>query len=72
MNNKINIDSELNIRFLRPDDAKFIFEILEEDPSIRHYVGLFADCTTEEAVREKIKDQMEHGALRMVSKRAVK
>lgn len=64
MQDSIKIDDELNLRFLKPEDAKIIFEILEEDPYIRHYVGLFADCPSEEAVYEKIKDQMEHGALR--------
>ena len=64
MQDSIKIDDELNLRFLKPDDAKVIFEILQEDPYIRHYVGLFSECSSEELVRAKIQDQMEHGALR--------
>lgn len=64
MQDSIKIDDELNLRFLKPEDAKIIFEILEEDPYIWHYVGLFSECSSEELVRAKIQDQMEHGALR--------
>lgn len=64
MPNEIVVDSNLSLRLLVPDDADRIFEILEADADIRDHVGLFADCDSLARLREKIADQMVHGALR--------
>lgn len=64
MSPEIKINDELKLRFLNPEDASVIHQMLEESPDIRRYVALFTDCETEEEVREEITDQMEHGALR--------
>lgn len=64
MPSEIVIDRELVLRLLNSDDAERIFEILEADADIRDHVGLFADCDSLERLREKIADQMAHGALR--------
>lgn len=64
MPDTIEVDGGLSLRFLNPSDSERIFEILEADDDIRDHVGLFADCDTLERLREKIADQMAHGALR--------
>lgn len=64
MPREIVVDHELSLRFLSANDTERIFEILEADNDIRDHVGLFADCDSLERLREKIADQMAHGALR--------
>lgn len=64
MPQKIIVDGSIILRLLKTDDAERVFEILEEDDDIRSHVGLFADCDTLKYLREKIADQMAHGALR--------
>lgn len=64
MPGSIAIEGALSLRFLKTDDAERIFEILEVDGDIRNHVGLFADCDSLERLREKITDQVAHGALR--------
>lgn len=64
MPREIVVDDEIALRFLKPEDAERIFEILEADDDIRDHVGLFTDCDTLEYLRDKIADQMAHGALR--------
>lgn len=66
MPRKITVGDSITLRLLKPGDAERIFEILEADDDIRSHVGLFADCHTLEYLREKIADQMAHGALRYV------
>ena len=64
MSREIAVDGEILLRLLIPEDAERIFEILEADDDIRDHVGLFSDCDTLEYLRDKISDQMAHGALR--------
>ena len=64
MPQEIVVNDEIKLRFLNVSDTERIFEILEKDADIRDHVGMFADCDSLERLREKVADQMAHGALR--------
>lgn len=61
---EIPVDEHILIRPIVVEDAEAIFEILEADGDIRDHVGLFGDCETPEYLKEKLADQIAHGALR--------
>ncbi len=58
------VDEHILVRPLVVEDFERIFEILEVDADIRDHVGLFGDCDTLERLKEKLADQIAHGALR--------
>jgi RimJ/RimL family protein N-acetyltransferase len=58
------VDEHILVRPIVVDDSERIFEIIEADGDIRDHVGLFADCDTLERLKEKLADQIAHGALR--------
>lgn len=58
------VDEHILIRPIVVNDSERIFEILEADSDIRDHVGLFGDCDTLEYLKEKLADQIAHGALR--------